>query len=89
MTIQELNSRLDNNLRKYIIERDHVITGSLRDSVMFDCKMNGDGFEIEFSSNFYIIFLEEGEFTNDFFELPSTLNIITEFTTDLINSYFD
>ncbi len=89
MTIQELNRRLDSNLRRYITERDHVVTGALRNSVMFNCKMGNDGFQIKFSSKFYIIFLEHGKFTDDFFELQSTTDIIMEFTTDLINSYFD
>ena len=87
MTITELNRRLDDNLRKYITDRDHVITGSLRDSVMFDCEITQDGFQMKFSSNFYIKFLEEGNFVDDFFQLQSTNDIITDFTISLINGY--
>ena len=79
MTLQDLNLQLSNALKKYIKDRDHIITGDLYRSVLFNCHYQGEYLILNFSSMFYIKFLEYGDFTNDFFNLQSTNDIISNF----------
>lgn len=73
--ITQLNNELKDALRKYILERDHYITGALYKSIKFDCRDNNE-LIIRYSAKFYIQYLEHRQFVDDFFLLPSTLNII-------------
>ena len=84
MTIQELNQKLDVNLKRFITDRDHVVTGSMRKSVLFDCKMSDAGLSLDFTANFYIQYIEHRKFVPEFFELPSTLEIINTFLVEYI-----
>lgn len=84
MTIQELNIQLDKALRAYIKKRDHILTGALYDSVTFDCKWVGENLSLRFSSMYYIKFLEHGDFVNDFYNLESTNEIISDYITSYI-----
>lgn len=78
MTIQQFNKEMSDSLRRYIKKRKHILTGALYKSVLFDCTFN-DTLTLKFNSMYYIKFLEYGDFVNDFYNLDSTNNIITEF----------
>lgn len=84
MTIAELNTRLDANLRAFIKLRDHILTGAMYRSVMFDCSEIETGLQLRFSSMYYIKFLDHGEFINDFYNLESTNAIITDYIAGMI-----
>jgi hypothetical protein len=84
MTLSELNNKLKNALKKYIRERDHVITGHLLNSIKFNSTYKDFDLKISFKSKFYIVYLEDGEFTDDFFNLQTTRDILEEFIADKI-----
>ena len=85
MTIQELNTQLDKALRAYIKQRDHILTGALYRSVMFDCDQQEEGVQIRFSAKYYIKFLEHGVFVKDFFALPTTQAILNSYASEYID----
>jgi hypothetical protein len=78
MSLPEFNKELSDALRKYIKKRKHILTGALYKSVLFDCTFNNT-LTLKFSSMYYIKFLEHGDFVNDFYELKSTNEIISQF----------
>lgn len=84
MTLSELNNKLKNALKKYIRERDHIITGHLLNSIKFNSTYKDFDLQISFKSKFYIVYLEDGEFIDDFFSLTSTRDILEEFIADKI-----
>lgn len=84
MTIQKLNKDLDKALRDYIRKRNHILTGALYKSVLFNCTFNNGDLRLKFSSMYYIKFLEYGEFVNDFYNLDSTNQIIRDFLISYI-----
>ena len=86
MTIQQLNKRLDKALRDYIRKRDHILTGALYKSVLFNCTFTNGDLRLKFSSRYYIKFLEYGDFVNDFYDLPSTNQIIRDFMVSYIET---
>jgi len=83
MTIQELNSQLTQALKNYIKTSKHYKTGSLYNSINFLCTDVG-GLKIKFKTNDYITELENGDFVSSFFELNSTIDIITEYLSGVI-----
>ena len=84
MTIEDLNTRLDVAMRRFIKERDHILTGAMYRSVMFDCQQTETGLRLKFSAAYYMKFLDHGEFINDFWELPTTRLIIEDYVAGLI-----
>lgn len=84
MTIEDLNQKLDAAMRRFIKERNHILTGAMYRSVMFDCAETESGLSLRFSAMYYMKFLDYGEFINDFWELPSTLAIIEDYIADKI-----
>lgn len=84
MTLQQLNKALDKELRAYIRKRNHILTGALYKSVLFNCTFTGGNLRLKFSSMYYIKFLEYGEFVNDFYNLDNTNDIIREFLVSYI-----
>lgn len=84
MTIGELNNRLDVALRTFIRKRDHILTGALYKSVIFNCTETETGLSIKFSSKYYIQFLDHGDFIQDFYNLDSTMDILQEYVAELL-----
>lgn len=77
--------RLTVLLERTITDRDHVITGNLRDSVNFVFNKDEFKFELTLESLFYIKFLEDGMFLDYFFSLPEVDDIIRDITTEYID----
>jgi hypothetical protein len=86
MSIQQLNKSLDKALRDYIRKRNHILTGALYKSVLFNCSFVGGELKLKFSSMYYIKFLEYGDFVNDFYNLTTTNEIIRDFLVSYIES---
>jgi hypothetical protein len=86
MSVQQLNKSLDKALRDYIRKRNHILTGALYKSVLFNCSFVGGELKLKFSSMYYIKFLEYGDFVNDFYDLPSTNQIIRDFMVSYIET---
>jgi hypothetical protein len=84
MTLAELNTKLDVALRAYIKKRKHILTGALYKSVMYNCTFENEALQLRFNSRYYVKFLEHGEFLNDFYNLDSTNEILTEFISGMI-----
>lgn len=82
MTLQELNNELTKALKSYI-KSTHYKSGALYNSIKFNCT-DKDGLKIKFNSMEYIYELDNGNFVNNFFELDSTINIITEYLSDTL-----
>ena len=86
MSITELNKSLDKALRAYIKKRNHILTGALYKSVLFNCAFIDGELKLKFSSMYYIKFLEHGDFVNDFYNLDSTNSIIADFLISYIET---
>jgi len=83
-TIPQLNNELKTALKKYILERKHIRTGALYKSVGFECNENNGELTINYTAKFYIQYLENREFVNDFFQLNSTNNILSGYVVSMI-----
>jgi hypothetical protein len=79
MTITELNAKLTQNLKSYIKTQHHNETGHLYNSIKFKCTFDNNQFQVKFDSYEYILYLEHGEFIQDFFKLDSTLKLLSDF----------
>lgn len=79
MTIQELNVNLTDELKGFIRERDHIISGDLLNSIRFKCSYYKGVLRLKFDAMFYIKYLEDGEFVGEFFERSNTRTYIRDF----------
>lgn len=86
MSITQLNKELDKALRAYIRKRNHILTGALYKSVLFNCSFINGELKLKFSSRYYIKFLEHGDFVNDFYNLETTNDIIRDFLISYIET---
>jgi len=86
MSITQLNKELDKALRAYIRKRNHILTGALYKSVLFNCSFINGELKLKFSSMYYIKFLEHGDFVNDFYNLETTNDIIRDFLISYIET---
>ena len=84
MTIEKLNSSLTSLLKSYIKKMGYVDSGKLLNSIDFNCVDNKSGFQVNLNAEDYILYLEKGELLNNFFELQSTIDLITQFQIDKI-----
>ncbi len=85
MTIQKLNKELSRLLKDFIESEDHIDTGALYRSIKFDCSFDGKELDMTFSSEDYIVYLEQGDFVNRFFDLPEVLDVIGDFYVENID----
>lgn len=85
MTIQKLNKELSMLLKDFIESEDHIDTGALYRSIKFNCSFDGKELDMTFSSEEYIVYLEEGKFVDRFFELPEVLDAIGDFYVENID----
>jgi len=85
MTIQKLNKELSKLLKDFIESEDHIDTGALYRSIKFNCSFDGKELDMTFSSEEYIVYLEEGKFVDRFFELPEVLDAIGDFYVENID----
>lgn len=90
MTIQQLNIELSNEMRSFIRERDHIITGALLNSIKFKCTYSNGKLNINFKTMFYIKYLEDGGFVNEFFTLRSVKDLTGTFlATEVRDEFFE
>lgn len=82
MNIKELNRELSKLLKDFIEKEDHIDTGALYRSIKFTCDFKDNELDISFSSEEYIVYLEEGKFVDRFFDLRDVLDVIGEFYED-------
>lgn len=79
MTINNLNNKLERLLMNFIESEDHIDTGALYRSIEFNCVFVNNKLSIDFNSEDYIVYLEDGDFVDRFFELPEVLDAIGDF----------
>jgi hypothetical protein len=85
MNIKQLNRELRDLLKEFIESEDHIDTGALYRSIKFDCKFDNGVLDMKFSSEEYIVYLEEGNFVDRFFELSKVLDAIGDFYAENID----
>lgn len=83
MTLMTLNTKLTSALKKYIKDFPHYKTGKMYRSIKFTAKDSGE-LKITFKSKYYISYLDKGQFVKWFFALPTTKEIIKEYTTSKV-----
>jgi len=86
MTLGELNSKLNASLKKYIKDRKHIRTGKLYNSVSFQCS-DTDTLHIHFSAMFYIQYLENRQFVDNYFETQEFNDIVAEYTVESLTKF--
>lgn len=89
MTLDELNNRLRDLLKDFIESEDHIDTGALYRSIEFNCEFRNNELDMKFSSEEYIVYLEQGTFVDRFFDLPEVLDAIGDFYVDNIDLGLD
>lgn len=85
MTLSELNSSLTKDLKAYIKIRGYVDSGNLLKSVKFKCSFKDSSLKIKLNAADYIVYLEDGELLNNFYELESTRDTVAEFVASNID----
>ncbi len=85
MTIQELNTQLTSLLKSYIKSKGYVSSGKLLSSIDFNSteKANG-GLDLKLNAQDYILYLEDGDLLNNFFDTRKVLDVIAQYEADRI-----
>jgi len=80
MTIAELNDKLTKMMKQFIAQNNHIDTGRMYKTTEFKCSYDEfDGFKIKYTAPYYIQYLDNGEFTNNFLNLPAVNDLISTF----------
>lgn len=79
MTIQELNSRLTNQLRVYIKAKGFVDSGKLLNSIQFNSTFIDNELNIKFDAMEYIKYLDNGNLLPKFLATNEPIQAIQEF----------
>lgn len=87
MTIKQLNTSMTKLMKEFIKKEDKVSSGSLYESIKFNCTFNKKTFDIDikFKSNEYILYLEDGKFIQDFLSESKTEQLIADFIASQIS----
>lgn len=86
MTLVELNNQLTNNLKAFLKKRNHISSGKLYNKIRITSDAN---LKFSIGAFDYIQYLDDGMFLNDFWELPSTLDLIASYITSIANAELD
>jgi len=87
--LSKYNSILDQALRDFITERDHIDTGAMYASVRFDISSQQNTFNITLEAEHYIEYLDNYQFLNDFYELSSTQLILDDIAEDFTDNLLE
>jgi DNA repair exonuclease SbcCD ATPase subunit len=68
-TIKNIENDLTKSLKAFIKQRNHYASGNLYKSIK--CKFDAN-LKLTINAYEYLVYLEDGEFIKDFFNLPST-----------------
>lgn len=79
---QPYQQELQSVLRDFIVLLDHIDTGAMYESIEFIITETQDSFEISLFSEYYIVYLDDAQFLNDFFSLAQTQEIIDRLSGD-------
>lgn len=83
MDINSYAQEMDQALRDYITLLDHIDTGALINTLFFTISKTGDGYNMSLEANDYILWLDDNEFLDNFYELPSTIDILERLADDI------
>lgn len=87
MTVDELNNKLTMIMKQFIKSRDHIDTGRMYKTIVFTSTYNeASGLRIKYRSPYYIQYLEDGEFTRDFFNIPAVNDTIATFLAEQLEA---
>lgn len=81
MTQPQVEAKLTANLKKYLKSEGHVESGKLLKSL----KIEGSAAGFKVVGLEYVQYLDDGEFLNNFFSLPSTNKLIEEYIAITVN----
>lgn len=86
MTTQDLSIQLTNQIKTYLKTRNHIDSGDLLNSLKVDVDAN---LGMSVSGKDYLVYIDNGQFTQNFFELPTTVATIENFISRSIDIEFD
>lgn len=66
-------------MKQFIVSRDHIDTGRMYKTTTFNCVLINDELKIRYSAPYYIQYLDEGRFVNDFLNIPLVTDTIATF----------
>ena len=82
MNMRQLRRELQRLLRKYIMD-NHYDTGDLWRSIKFDIKFDKNSVpDIKLTANKYLVYLDKGDFIDNFFHLPRVKAVIGNMVTE-------
>lgn len=82
-----INQELNNLMKEYLKRTGHYKTGSLARSITFNARITDSGdIDLGFRANEYILFLDDGKFVDNFFALPTTKAVISNWIVENITS---
>lgn len=82
-----INKELNNLMVEYLKKTGHYKTGSLARSITFNARITDSGeIDLGFRANEYILFLDDGKFVDNFFALPTTKSVISNWIVENITS---
>ena len=82
-----INQELNKLMVEYLKITGHYKTGSLARSIMFNARITDSGeIDLGFSAKEYILFLDDGKFVDNFFALPTTKALISNWIVENITS---
>jgi len=83
MTTQVLSSKITIGLKKYLKSLGHIDSGDLYKSINTKVTLNPN-LIIKINGLEYIKYLDDGKLLENYFQLDSTIELITEFTVSQI-----
>jgi len=86
MTTQDLSIQLTNQIKTYLKSRNHIDSGDLLNSLQVNVDAN---LGMSVSGKDYLVYIDDGQFTQNFFELPTTVATIENFISRSIDIEFD
>jgi len=86
MTIQELNNKLTQLLKKEIKDSRHVDTGNLLNKAEFNCQENP--LVLKLKTPEYILYLDKGKFWSDFIDSKKVTELIGEYIQESLDDLF-
>lgn len=79
MTLSDFDRKMSQLLKDFIESEDHIDTGALYRSIKFNSDFRNNNLDIKFNSEEYIVYLQDGDFLDKFFDLKRVQDLIAEF----------
>lgn len=84
MNTQELSTLLTSELKSYIKKKGYVSSGKLYKSIDFNVMEVNKKLDIKLNSQDYILYLEDGNLLQNFFNQKKVLELIAKYEAEII-----